>query len=132
LGIIDFQDAVVGPVIYDLVSLLRDCYIRWPNDKIAPLVEHYRVIYNQQHSDGDISKEQWRRWFDLTGIQRHIKASGIFARLHHRDGKSGYLADIPLTLSYIADISTQYPELRFLHCLITERVMPAIEQLELK
>jgi N-acetylmuramate 1-kinase len=129
LGIIDFQDAVQGPVIYDLVSLLRDCYVRWPDELIAPLVEDYRQHLQKHFPDENISQEKWQYWFDLTGLQRHIKASGIFARLHHRDNKSGYLADIPLTLTYIQDISGQYDKLRFLHELVTRRVMPAFDKL---
>lgn len=129
LGIIDFQDAVKGPVIYDLVSLLRDCYVRWPNELIAPLMEDYRQKVQNYLPDENLSKEKWQYWFDLTGLQRHIKASGIFARLHHRDNKSGYLADIPLTLTYIQDVSAQYDKLSFLDELITKRVIPALNKL---
>ena len=125
-GIIDFQDAVQGPVIYDLVSLLRDCYIRWPNELLAPLVEDYRQQVQNYLPNENISKERWQYWFDLTGLQRHIKASGIFARLYHRDNKSGYLADIPLTLAYIQDVSSQYDKLDFLHQLVSTRVIPAL------
>ena len=127
LGIIDFQDAVHGPVIYDLVSLLRDCYIRWPDNLIAPLIEEYRLRAQQHLPHEDLSEEKWQYWFDLTGLQRHIKASGIFARLHHRDQKSNYLADIPLTLTYIRDISGRYDKLSFLHELVTKRVIPAFD-----
>ena len=134
LGIIDFQDAVKGPVVYDIVSLLRDCYVRWPDEIIAPLSEDYRQRVQQYFSHGNfpsenISKEKWQYWFDLTGLQRHIKASGIFARLHHRDQKSAYLADIPLTLTYIQDISAQYDKLSFLHQLVTTRVIPTLNAL---
>jgi len=124
LAVIDFQDAVVGPITYDIVSLLRDCYIKWPNEKVMLLLQEYIAVMNQQLSLKAYSQEQWQRWFDLMGLQRHIKASGIFARLHHRDGKSGYLADIPLTLSYIVDISANYSELSFLHDLVKIKVMP--------
>ena len=106
LGIIDFQDTAVGPLAYDIVSLLRDCYVRWPDDGVISVLKSYHQQYLGQHS-----WEQFKRWFDLTGIQRHIKAIGIFARLHHRDGKSIYLQDIPRTLSYIVDIGKQYHEL---------------------
>ena len=75
-----------------------------------------------------LTKEKWQYWFDLTGLQRHIKASGIFARLYHRDSKSGYLADIPLTLSYIQDVSAQYDKLTFLHELVSKRVIPALNK----
>ena len=126
LGIIDFQDAVQGPVIYDLVSLLRDCYVRWPNELLAPLVEDYRQQVQNYLPNENISREKWQYWFDLTGLQRHIKASGIFARLHHRDNKSAYLADIPLTLTYIKDVSSQYDKLDFLHELVATRVIPAL------
>lgn len=126
LGIIDFQDAVKGPVTYDLVSLLRDCYVRWPDRLIEPLIEAYRLRAQCHFPNENISAEKWQLWFNLTGLQRHLKASGIFARLHHRDGKSNYLADIPLTLTYIQDISGQYDKLTFLHELVTERVIPAI------
>tara|TARA_R110000744_G_scaffold71595_8_gene144364 strand:- start:1195 stop:2196 length:1002 start_codon:yes stop_codon:yes gene_type:complete len=129
LGIIDFQDAVQGPVIYDLVSLLRDCYVRWPNELITPLMEAYRQQVENAFPEENLTKEKWQYWFDLTGLQRHIKASGIFARLHHRDNKSGYLADIPLTLGYIQDVSAQYDKLSFLHELITKRVIPAVDKL---
>ena len=128
LGIIDFQDAVQGPITYDLVSLLRDCYVRWPNELITPLVESYRRQVQKDFLAENITKEQWQYWFDLTGLQRHIKASGIFARLHHRDNKSGYLADIPLTLTYITDVSAQYASLNFLNELVTERVIPAMNK----
>lgn len=110
LGIIDFQDAVIGPVSYDLVSLLRDCYIQWP----AQQVEQWVYAYYQRLLSANlivVEFAQFKRWFDLMGLQRHLKAVGIFARLHLRDGKSNYLADIPRTLSYISDVSKNYPEL---------------------
>jgi aminoglycoside/choline kinase family phosphotransferase len=129
LGIIDFQDAVQGPVIYDLVSLLRDCYVRWPDELIAPLIEDYRLRVKKHFPNDNLTKEKWQYWFDLTGLQRHLKASGIFARLHHRDQKSNYLADIPLTLTYIQDVSGRYDKLCFLQKLVSERVIPAVNGL---
>ncbi len=129
LGIIDFQDAVQGPVIYDLVSLLRDCYVRWPDALLEPLIENYRLRVKKHLPNENLTKEKWRYWFDLTGLQRHLKASGIFARLHHRDQKSNYLADIPLTLTYVKDVSGQYDKLNFLHRLVSERVIPAVNEL---
>ncbi len=131
-GIIDFQDAVIGPITYDIVSLLRDCYLKWPNKEINLLLDYYIDIVTEEQSLEAITREQWQRWFDLTGLQRHIKASGIFARLHHRDNKSGYLGDIPLTLSYILEISEQYPELKFLHQLLSQKVLPAMQELAYK
>lgn len=128
-GIIDFQDAVIGPITYDLVSLLRDCYLRWPPEQVTQLLKYYIDTVASQHSLIAITRQQWQRWFDLTGLQRHLKASGIFARLHHRDNKSGYLPDIPLTLNYIVEVSKQYPELAFLHQLVQTKVLPAIEKI---
>ena len=111
-GILDFQDAVIGPVTYDLVSLLRDCYIAWPRDQVETWASQY---YRQAQAEGlleDIDEAQFLSWFDLMGIQRHLKASGIFARLNYRDGKSGYLEDIPRTLGYVIEVGKDYPVLR--------------------
>jgi len=117
-GILDFQDAVVGPVTYDLVSLLRDCYIAWPRER----VEAWALGYLHRAAEaGIISHESdatYLRWFDWMGVQRHLKAAGIFARLCHRDGKTGYLDDIPRTLNYVRDVSARYPELKSLQTLL--------------
>ena len=128
LGIIDFQDAVQGPITYDVVSLLRDCYLRWPQYNVDVLFEYFCQTITKHYLSTSIDKSQWRRWFDLMGLQRHIKVAGIFSRLFHRDGKGSYLKDIPLTLEYIVDVSQSYPELLFLHKLVKERVLPAILQ----
>ena len=109
-GILDFQDAVIGPVTYDLVSLLRDCYIAWPRERVEAWVTTY---YQSCDTDlGGVSGTQFLRWFDLMGVQRHLKAIGIFARLNIRDGKSGYLGDIPRTLAYVREVCGRYEELR--------------------
>ncbi len=132
LGVIDFQDAVVGPITYDIVSLLRDCYTRWPEDVIQPLFKTFCQLMSKQYDLDHVSETQWQQWFDLMGLQRHLKASGIFCRLFYRDNKSSYLKDIPLTLSYIEDISGHYPQLSFLHQLIKDRVIPAMRQIDNK
>lgn len=126
-GILDFQDAVIGPVTYDLVSLLRDCYIAWPRDR----VEQWALDYLHQATDAgvitSVSDETFLRWFDWMGVQRHLKATGIFARLHLRDGKDDYLKDIPRTLAYVQDVSARYPELQDLHTLLSglpQRLLP--------
>jgi aminoglycoside/choline kinase family phosphotransferase len=112
-GILDFQDAVRGPVTYDLVSLLRDCYIAWPRARVEDWALGYQElalqtgILREEHGD----PAQFLGWFDLMGVQRHLKASGIFARLNHRDGKPGYLGDIPRTLGYITDMAERHPAL---------------------
>jgi len=126
-GIIDFQDAVLGPVSYDLVSLLRDCYVAWPQER----VDHWRDGYTRKAVEAGFLKPaeaaDMPRWFDLMGAQRQLKAAGIFARLNHRDGKPGYLADIPRTLGYILQAAQRQPELVPLAALIQERVLPALE-----
>ena len=108
-GVIDFQDAVDGPLAYDLVSLLRDVYVRWPADRVAGWVDAYHVRAVERGLV-NVDRERFRRWFDLTGVQRHLKIAGIFARLWHRDGKARYLDDIPLTLEYLSDVVPCYPE----------------------
>ena len=130
LAIIDFQDAVCGPITYDIVSLLRDCYVKWPSAVINPLFQYFIKLMKKNRKYHNISCELWQRWFDLMGLQRHLKASGIFARLHHRDNKSGYLEDIPLTLSYISDITKCYPELKFLTQLVEDKILPALNEQE--
>ncbi len=127
IGVIDFQDAVTGPITYDVVSLLRDCYVKWPQESVENLFEYFCQLMQQNESYSDISSEQWKRWFDLMGVQRHVKASGIFARLYHRDDKQGYLKDIPLTLSYIVEVCELYPELHALRDIVSHKVIPAIE-----
>ncbi len=108
-GVLDYQDAVVGPISYDLVSLLRDCYVAWPREDVA----HWRRYFLERHrtcTGAEFDDDAFERWFDLTGMQRHFKASGIFARLRHRDGKHGYLADVPRTLGYVVACAARYPE----------------------
>ncbi|WP_244623255.1 aminoglycoside phosphotransferase family protein [Shewanella salipaludis] len=128
LSVIDFQDAVLGPVTYDAVSLLRDCYVRWPDALVDELMEyHYRLCMAEGLLDNNTDIGRYRRWFDLMGVQRHLKAAGIFARLNHRDNKPAYMADIPLTLSYIVDVAGRYPELQPLAHWVAARVIPALE-----
>lgn len=109
-GIIDFQDAVIGPISYDLVSLLRDCYIAWPDEKVQGWIEYYFAMAQQQGLLADITIEQFTQWFDWMGLQRHIKVLGIFCRLNYRDKKENYMNDLPLTLAYVRKISAKYPE----------------------
>ena len=119
-GILDFQDAVRGPVTYDLVSLLRDCYIAWPRERVEDWVKGYHELALQSGIPAGEDDAQFLRWFDLMGVQRHLKATGIFARLNHRDGKPGYLSDIPRTLGYVQEVSARYPELQPLNALLRE------------
>jgi len=144
LGVIDFQDAVIGPITYDPVSLLKDCYVRWSRQQQVEWLSEYletlkalpnrhdlvwvdedsRSASSQAHDGvarsgsvdrhasrladlsqqlGDVTDEQFCRWFDLMGLQRHLKVLGIFARLHLRDRKSGYLDDLPLVAEYVRE-----------------------------
>jgi aminoglycoside/choline kinase family phosphotransferase len=125
-GILDFQDAVEGAFTYDLVSLLKDCYIRWPASRVREWAEQF---YASLAADiqAQVGIEQFIRYFELMGVQRQLKAAGIFARLNHRDGKPGYLGDIPRTLSYIVELEPRYDELAFLIDVIRERCLPAFE-----
>ena len=107
-GVIDYQDAVIGPVTYDLVSLLKDCYIEWPREKIEYWLDEYLQLTS---IDIPVERQQFIRWFDLMGVQRHLKVLGIFARLNYRDGKSQYLNDLPLVLQYVLDACHRYEEL---------------------
>ena len=110
LGVIDYQDAVWGPITYDLVSLLRDCYVVWPQQR----VKRWALAFHKEAINAGvlppIDEISFLRWFDLMGLQRHLKVLGIFARLNHRDGKSSYLKDLPLTLSYVLTVGAQHPE----------------------
>lgn len=125
-GILDFQDAVVGPVTYDLVSLLKDCYIAWPVERIQDWALGYFQLAEQSGVIRSRDEGRFLRWFDLMGVQRHLKASGIFARLNHRDGKSGYLKDIPRTLNYIVEVAGRYPAMAGLGEFIERRVLPGL------
>jgi len=111
-GIIDFQGALLGPVTYDLASLLRDCYIVWDRERVEAWAESYRRrLQAARLIAADADRERFLRWFDLIGLQRHIKVLGIFCRLYYRDGKHGYLDDLPRVYDYVVDVAGRYPEL---------------------
>ncbi|MDO8454691.1 MAG: phosphotransferase [Sulfurimonas sp.] len=105
IGVIDYQDAMNGAITYDLVSLLKDCYIEFPREEVEKLVLEFRDKKGLRTDDKTFIK-----WFDFMGLQRHIKVLGIFSRLYLRDGKDGYLKDIPLTLKYVLDTASRYNE----------------------
>lgn len=109
-GILDFQDAVWGPVTYDLASLLKDCYIAWPPARVRRWALEYRDSLLEAGFKLDADEALFMRWFDLIGLQRHIKVLGIFARLFYRDGKPQYLNDLPRVLAYVRDTALKYPE----------------------
>ncbi|MGB0466683.1 MAG: aminoglycoside phosphotransferase family protein [Pontibacterium sp.] len=130
-GVIDFQDAVMGPVTYDLVSLLRDCYISWPDDDVERWVAAFVERLKQRPSMQAIESNQFKTWFDLMGMQRHLKAVGIFARLNIRDGKAAYLQDIPRTFTYLIKVGGQYPAFQPVVAWFEAVVVPAMVQSEL-
>ena len=115
LGVLDFQDGVLGPVSYDLVSLLKDCYVRWPPARVRGWAEDYRRRAQRLGLPSAEDPAQWLRWFDLTGLQRHGKVLGIFARLWLRDRKPRYLADLPRVVGYALECAAAYPELDAFH-----------------
>ncbi|PKM10408.1 MAG: aminoglycoside phosphotransferase [Gammaproteobacteria bacterium HGW-Gammaproteobacteria-3] len=123
-GVIDFQDAVIGPITYDLVSLLKDCYISWPLRQVEQwMTDYYHRLW--QAGQVDCSLDTFKRWFDLMGLQRHLKAIGIFSRLHLRDHKPGYLKDIPRTLNYVIQTCGRYPETAEFADFLVRQVLPA-------
>ena len=127
LGLVDFQDIHIGPVCYDLVSLLRDCYLRWPESEVAALRDHYLQRGRAAGIKGLDDREGFLRGFDLCGLQRHLKALGIFARVALDRDQTHYLDDIPRVLDYVADIAPRYPETAALGRWLTDTVTPKLE-----
>ncbi|MBF0265830.1 MAG: phosphotransferase [Gammaproteobacteria bacterium] len=117
-GVIDFQDAVIGPCTYDLVSLLKDSYIKWSEEKINQWLNTYQRRLFELNIISNMKHEQFKKWFDVMGMQRQIKVVGIFSRLYHRDGKDNYLNDIPLTYQNLLNASKQYSEFSDLYQLL--------------
>ncbi len=115
IGVIDYQDAMNGAVTYDLVSLLKDCYITFEREVIEALALEFR-----DKKALDVDDATFLKWFDFMGLQRHIKVLGIFSRLHIRDTKDGYLKDIPLTLKYVLETADRYEETQELAQLLKE------------
>lgn len=123
IAILDFQDAFVGPLLYDLVSLLRDCYIDWPDTFVTQLAFMFR-----DRLSSPIDKDLFLRWFDLMGLERHLKALLTFSRKYIRDFNNQYLQYIPRTLNYIYTISGRYSECQFLHKLCEDEIIPNFQK----
>ncbi|AMP91376.1 aminoglycoside phosphotransferase family protein [Legionella pneumophila] len=119
LATIDFQDAMQGPVSYDLVSLLKDCYISWPREKVLEWVTYF---HEKCPLANIYSLTDFIRAFDLCGLQRHLKVLGVFCRLYLRDNKAGYLGDLPLTLKYALECAEIYEELHPFYNFLQKRV----------
>jgi aminoglycoside/choline kinase family phosphotransferase len=129
-GILDFQDAVSGPVTYDLASLLKDCYLRWPDEKISSWIQVYITHAEAAGVLSNTDPAQLLRWFDLIALQRHIKCAGIFTRLFLRDSKSIYLQDIPRLIGYIMNTTRKYPELSPFNAWLTQKVLPRMTEMK--
>ncbi|NNH86120.1 aminoglycoside phosphotransferase family protein [Acinetobacter terrae] len=123
LGVIDFQDAVIGADTYDLISITRDAYVQWNADRVY---EWFKVFYDllPETAKQDRDFEQFKRDADFMAIQRHIKILGIFVRLFERDGKTGYLKDLPRVMWYLLEESKDYAELQSFMQFIQAKVMP--------
>lgn len=128
LGVIDFQGALWGGVTYDLVSLLRDCYLRWPAEQVNRWALDYRTKAISAGIIPEVSEAEFLRWFDWLGLQRHIKVLGIFARLCLRDNKTGYLNDLPLVIRYTLEVAEQYPELQTFTDWFKQTLLPLAQQ----
>lgn len=121
-GVLDFQDALYGPIAYDLVSLLRDAFIEWEEEFVLDLVIRY---WEKARAAGLPVPEQFDefyRWFEWMGVQRHLKVAGIFARLYYRDGKDKYRPEIPRFLNYLRRASRRYHDLAPLYALLVDLV----------
>ncbi len=127
-GVIDFQDAVVGPITYDLVSLLRDCYIQWPESRVKAWALSYFRLSVEAGLMKPVDDTIFLQWFDWMGLQRHIKVLGVFARLSLRDNKHGYLSDLPLVIEYILQVSKNYPQARPFLSWFEQALMPLIQK----
>ncbi|MFP5374461.1 MAG: aminoglycoside phosphotransferase family protein [Gammaproteobacteria bacterium] len=126
-AVLDFQDAVRGPLAYDPLCLFKDAFLSWPQAD----VERWLRDYHARARAAGLPVPDWQRFerdLDWIGVQRHLKVIGIFARLRHRDGKPGYLADVPRFLGYLDEVLPKYPELTALGALIDARVRPAMAQ----
>jgi aminoglycoside/choline kinase family phosphotransferase len=125
ISVLDFQDAVRGPFTYDLVSLLKDAYIKWPE---AIQLQWVHAFYDKLPDTHGWSREEFKQGFDMCGLQRHLKILGIFCRLDLRDGKASYLRDLPLTLNYALDCLKQHEALRPFYDFMQTRVCPVFEE----
>jgi N-acetylmuramate 1-kinase len=129
VGVLDFQDALYGPITYDAVSLLRDAYIDWPDNQVTQWAINFHQMLIAEYQ---FSQQKFLRWFDLIGVQRHLKILGIFARLHYRDNKSQYLTSTDRLLHYLHQACEKYPELAELKQLLQWDVHTKLKETEKK
>ncbi len=128
IGVLDFQDLVVGPVTYDLISLLEDCYLSWPAWRVTQWLTQGYHLFEQHQLTGSLTEKDFIISAQLCGLQRHLKAIGIFSRLHHRDGKSAYLTWIPLILDYVFRACFSDPAFSHFGRWLTRKVQPLLDQ----
>lgn len=128
LGVIDFQDAMLGAITYDLVSLLKDCYVCWPESWVTERALAYKQRLMSAGLLADVADSQFLKWFDFMGLQRHIKVLGIFSRLALRDSKRGYLNDMPLVVHYCLEASSKYPQAEAFNHWFKQTVLPLLAQ----
>ena len=121
-GVLDFQDALYGPISYDLVSLLRDAFIEWEEEFVLDLVIRYWEKARAAGLPVPAAFDEFYRWFEWMGVQRHLKVAGIFARLYYRDGKDKYRPEIPRFLNYLRRASRRYTDLAPLYALLVDLV----------
>ena len=126
-AVLDFQDAVRGPIAYDALSLFKDAFLSWSEARVDAWLDRYHARAAEAGLPVP-ALARFRRDADLIGVQRHLKVIGIFARLRHRDGKPKYLADLPRFFGYLDEALPKYPELAGLHAFIEQRVKPAMTQ----
>ena len=128
-GILDFQDAMVGPITYDLVSLFQDAYISWPRERVIEWLIKYQ---EKAFLDGLIKnkdRKQFIKYFDIVGLQRHLKNLGVFSRLYYRDLKDEYLNNIPALLKYVLTTCEQYKELQEVSTFFTKTIVPKLSNM---
>ena len=128
-AVLDFQDAVIGPIAYDALSLFKDAFLSWPPLRVTIWLE----LYHARATEAGLPVPPLARFMrdaELIGVQRHLKVIGIFARLQHRDGKSKYLADVPRFFTYLDEALPRHPELHGLQRFIQHKVKPSIERLQ--
>jgi aminoglycoside/choline kinase family phosphotransferase len=127
IGVIDFQDAVKGPIAYDLVSLLKDCYFDLPSHLLNELIDFYLQQLNTNHlQKTPLDKNKFVIWFDLIGMQRHLKVLGLFIRLGVQEGKSGYLKELPRVFKYLKQSAEKYSEFEEFHDWLENTLEPLL------
>lgn len=131
LGVLDFQDAVWGPITYDAISLLKDCYISWPRDKVIDWLGYYHQMLMSTGIIKDKTFSDFTIEFDWVGVQRHLKVVGIFSRLNLRDHKPGYLKDIPLAVRYLTEALNHFEELNEFNLWLRKTILPVYQDVML-